>query len=247
MSPRSLPDVHERQPIFNAPAVVVALLGAFAMVHLARVLLSTFVSEAADDQLVQLLAFDPTRLGGGDVAGGPAAVATQFVTHVFVHGDFTHLIINSAWFLVFATPVERRIGTARFLAFFLLCGVGGALLYLPFNAAPMVGASGAISGLMGAAIRFLFVPLSQRDLEALADAQRPPLLSLGASLGDRRILFVIAGWTVLNVLVAWAAPLVLDERSIAWQAHLGGFFTGFLSFGWFDPKPPVQHDSPPAE
>ena len=69
-----------------------------------------------------------------------------------------HLLINSAWFLAFATPVARRIGPVRFLAFFLLCGVGGALLYLPFNSAPMVGASGAISGLMGAAMRFLFFP-----------------------------------------------------------------------------------------
>lgn len=240
--------MREREPIFNAPAIVAAVLGAFAAVHLVRQYLVYFVSEAADDRLVELLAFSPARLSTGGTTGGPAAAASQFVTHVFVHGDFTHLLINSAWFLAFATPVARRIGTVRFLAFFLLCGVGGALLYLPFNDALMVGASGAISGLMGAALRFLLVPLSERDVEALAgDAQRAPLMSLAASLRDRRVLIAIAGWMLLNLLFAWVAPNLLGERSIAWEAHVGGFLTGLFTFGWFDPKPPVHHDSAPAE
>lgn len=232
--------MREREPIFNAPAVVVALLGAFVAMHLVRSLL---LSDQADDRLIALLAFEPGRPG---LAG-----ASQFVTHVFVHGDVMHLVINSAWFLAFATPVARRLGTARFLAFFFLCGIGGALFYLAFsyhelNAARMVGASGAISGLMGAVLRFLFVPLSQNDVEALAgDADRAPLLGLGAALSDRRILLAIGGWTLLNLVVAWAA--LMGEYSIAWQAHLGGFFTGLFTFGLFDPKPPVQHDSAPAE
>jgi membrane associated rhomboid family serine protease len=239
--------VSEREPIFNVPGVVVVVLGLFAAMHLAR----TFLSYEADDRLIELLAFDPARLGGipSNSVDGRAAAVMQFATHLFVHGDTTHLLINSAWFLAFATPVARRIGTARFLAFFLLCGTGGALLYyLLFNTALMVGASGAISGLMGAAIRFLFHPVSRGDADALAgDAGRAPLLSLRASLADRLILAAIAGWTLLNVLVALGAPYFLGERSIAWQAHLGGFFTGLLTFGLFDPKPPVHHDSAPAE
>ena len=234
----------EREPIFNAPGIVVAVLGAFVAIHLARSLLP----EEAGEQLIELLAFIPARLGSraGAIAGGQAAAVTQFVTHVFVHGDLTHLLINSAWFLAFATPVARRVGSGRFLAFFLLCGIGGALLYLPFNSPPMVGASGAISGLMGAFLRFLFLPLGQGDAEALAgDAQRAPLLSLGASLSDRRVLLAVAGWTLINVLVAWAAPYFLGERSIAWEAHMGGFFTGLLTFGLFDPK--VHQDSASAE
>jgi membrane associated rhomboid family serine protease len=222
------------------------VLAAFAAVHLGRILLSA----AADDHLVELLAFIPGRLGGsaGDFAGGPAAGATQFVTHVFVHGDVTHLLINSAWFLAFATPVARRLGAVRFLAFFLLCGVGGALLYLPFNSAAMIGASGAVSGLMGAFLRFLFLPLGEGDGEALAgDARRAPLLGLRAALSDRRVLTAIAVWTLINVLAAWAAPYIFGERSIAWEAHLGGFFTGLFTFGLFDPKLPVHHDSAPAE
>jgi membrane associated rhomboid family serine protease len=224
--------------MFNAPAVVVVLLSAFLALHLVR----SVVSQGTDHRLVQLLAFDPIRTAAG-----------QFVTHVFMHGDFTHLLINSAWFLAFATPVARRAGTLRFLAFFFLCGIGGALLYLVFSfqdisPARMVGASGAISGLMGASLRFLFGPLSQNDFEALAgDGERAPLLSLAASLSDWRILFIITAWTLLNVGVAWAAPYVVGDYNIAWEAHLGGFFMGLLTFGLFDRKPPVQQDSAPAE
>ena len=235
-----------RQPIFNAPAVVVAVLAAFVAVHFSY----DFLSEEAGDRLIELLAFIPARLGprAGELAGGRTAGATQFVTHLFVHGDLTHLAINAAWFLAFATPVARRLGTVRFLAFFFLCGIGGALLFLPFNSAPMVGASGAISGLMGAALRFLFLPLSDGDHEALSgEGRRPPCLSLSASLTDRRILIAIAVWTLLNILAAWGAQAILQERNIAWEAHLGGFFTGLLTFGLFDPKSPVHPDSAPAE
>jgi membrane associated rhomboid family serine protease len=229
--------VSQRQPIFNAPGVVVAVLGALVAVHVVRQVLS----DAADERLVELLAFIPARVGDGAdaYAGGRWAGLTQFVTHVFVHGDVVHLGVNSAWLLAFGTPVARRIGTVRFLAFFLLCGIGGALFFLPFNSAPMVGASGAISGLMGGALRFLFVPLTDGDAEALAGkARRTDLLSLYDTLTNRRILIGIVAWTLLNVLVALAAPTLLEGRNIAWEAHLGGFFTGLLAFGLFDPPPP---------
>lgn len=224
----------QRQPIFNAPGVVIALLGAFIVVHLGRSLLS----EGEDGLLVTLLAFFPERLGHDAVLfpGGRVAEVTQFVTHVFLHADIAHLLINSAWFLAFATPVARRIGTLRFLAFFLLCGIGGALLFVVFNAAPMLGASGAISGLMGAALRFLFLPMNDGDADALAGDVRPPLLSLSQSLTDRRILIAVAAWTVLNLVAARGAEAILEDRHIAWEAHLGGFFTGFLTFGLFDPR-----------
>jgi membrane associated rhomboid family serine protease len=233
--------VSQRQPIFNAPAIVVALLGAFVAVFLALDPTYGLLPEATRGELLDLLAFFPVRLEGGAsmLPGGRAAAATQFVTHMFVHGDAMHLAINSAWFLAFGTPIARRLGPVRFLAFFLACGIGGALLFLLFNVAPMVGASGAISGLMAATMRFLLLPLSEGDAEALAgETRQPPLLSLYESLTDRRILIAIAAWTLLNVLLALAAPSLLDGRSIAWEAHLGGFFTGLLTFGLFDPAPP---------
>ena len=67
---------------------------------------------------------------------------------------------------------------------------------------------------------------------------RPPLLSLRASLADRRILMVTAVWILLNLAFALAAPALLEGRNIAWEAHLGGFFTGLVTFGLFDRDPP---------
>jgi membrane associated rhomboid family serine protease len=229
--------VNERQPIVNAPGVVVGLLALFVVIHLVRVQL---LSEVQDARLVELLAFIPARLSsvGPELYGDGTAAFTQFVTHAFLHGDITHLLVNSAWFLAFGTSVARRTGAGRFLLFFLLCAVGGALCYLAFNVGsynPMIGASGAISGLMGAAFRFLLPALNDGDHDGIAgEIRQPPLLSLWATFSNRRILAFIAGWTVLNILMALGASGLLDGVSIAWEAHVGGFYMGLLGFGLFD-------------
>lgn len=239
----------EREPIFNAPRVVVVLLGMFVAVHLVRYLLP----EEQGVWLTAALAFIPARLSGmaRELPGGELAAVTQFVTHLFVHGDVTHLLINSAWLLAFGSSVARRTGAWRFLAFFVLCGIAGALLYAAVSRSTlsmMVGASGAISGLMGAAFRFLFQALSDGDTEGLAGQKRQPaLVSLRATLSDRRILIAVAGWTLLNTLFAWGAAGLVDGANIAWEAHLGGFYMGLLTFGFFDRLPPVQHDAALAE
>ena len=185
----------------------------------------------------------------------PAATSPasrQFVTHLFVHGDLTHLLINSAWLLAFGSSVARRTGAARFLAFFLLSGIAGALLYLAVNGCAlsmMVGASGAISGLMGAAFRFLFQALRDGDAEGLAGTTRQaPLMSLGDTLTDRRILMAVAGWTVLNVLLAWGAAGLTEAAGIAWEAHLGGFLCRAADL-WFLRPAAIRFidDAAPAE
>jgi membrane associated rhomboid family serine protease len=240
--------VREREPIFNVPPTVLALIAIFAGVHAVRWLLP----EGQVLWLTAVLAFVPARLFGlaGDLPGGDAAAVTQFLTHIFLHGDLTHLVINTAWLLAFGSTVERRTGGGRFLAFFFVCGAAGALFYAFVSDSAlsmMVGASGAISGLMGGAFRFLFQALRDGDAEGVAGQNRtPPLLSVGATLRDRRIILVIAGWTILNILMAWGAAGLLDGASIAWEAHLGGFYAGLLTFGWFDRSDGVHHDAAPA-
>src|ERR1700759_4244985 len=84
--------------------------------------------------------------------------AVPFVSYMGLHADWTHLAINCFWLLAFGPVVARRFGAGLFLAFFIICGLAGALTYLAFNwggAAAVIGASGAISGLMGAALRML--------------------------------------------------------------------------------------------
>ena len=107
----------------------------------------------------------------------------------------------------------------------------------------MVGASGAISGLMGAAFRFLFRSMADGGPMGLPATHTAPLMPLAETLRDRRILMAVAGWTVLNVLLAWGAAGLTEAAGIAWEAHLGGFYAGLLLYGFFDrPPPPVEED-----
>ena len=238
----------DQQPIFNAPAVVVWLLMLFCAVHL---LLWGVLPAGESEWLVLALAFIPARIigGAGDLPGGQVAVLTSFVTHQFVHGNLPHLIVNSAWCLAFGSPIARRTDVWRFLIFCVLCGVAGALVYLAVNGDArvlMVGASGAISGLMGAAFRFVFRNMREAGASGLPNTARTPLLSLSETLRDRRILAVIVGWTVLNVLVA-QAPGLTEAAGIAWEAHLGGFYAGLLLYGFFDRPALLAGDAASAE
>jgi membrane associated rhomboid family serine protease len=234
----------ERQPIFNVPGIVLVLLGVFLGVHL---LLWGLLPESESERLLVALAFIPARFGAdtANLPGGNVATFSSLVTHQFIHGNLTHLLVNSAWFLAFGSPIARRTGALSFLAFFLVCGVAGALLYLAVNGTAgilVVGASGSISGLMGGAFRFIFRSMQEAGAKGLANSERTVLMSLSETLRDRRILTLIIAWTVLNVVFAEGAPGVIGSAAeIAWEAHLGGFYAGLLLYGFFD-RPPVLHD-----
>ena len=225
------------EPIFNVPGVVLVVLGLCVLVHAVRWLLP------ADEELwlTAALAFIPMRLMSGvavQLPGGEPATITSFVTHLFVHGDTTHLLVNMAWLLAFGSPLARRTDALRFLAFFAVCGIAGALFYVLVNGRVLtlvVGASGAISGLMGGAMRFVFLRLaSMRTLGVGPPIHAAPLMSLGETVRDKRILLVVFGWTILNVLLAWGAAGLTDAAGIAWEAHVGGFYAGLLLYGLFD-------------
>lgn len=227
-----------REPIFNVPTVIIVLLAAMATVHALRSLLP----EPQSVELTLDMALIPARFGAraADLPGGRIAGYTSLFTHMLVHGDLTHLGINSAWLLAFGGAVAHRIGTARFLLCFILFGLAGAALFLAVNPnlmAPMVGASGAISGLMGATMRFLFSAVDGDGVWRLREQPRTvPLMSLSACLRDRRIVSATVIWLALNLLaVLGLGGLGSAEGGIAWEAHVGGYLAGFLGFGWLDP------------
>lgn len=225
-----------REPMINAPFVVVGLLVAFVLVHVAR----AFLSDMADAYVILSLGFIPARYGFQpyDLPGGVLTSVTSFLTHIFVHGDTLHLAINSAWLLAFGAPMARRLGGLRFLAFTLLCGVAGALTFLALNPGllvPMIGASGAISGLMGGLLRFLFNAFDRGGSGLVPEGAREvPRMDLGQMLQDRRVLVTIGIWVALNFLLSLGFGGFDEAGAIAWEAHLGGFFAGLLTFGFFD-------------
>lgn len=228
-----------REPFFNVPGSVVALIGIFVAVHAFRQLLSI----PDDNWFVVAMAFVPARYAGyaNEIAGGQVAAVTSFLTHMFVHGNLTHLLFNSAWFLAFGGAIALRIGSLRFLLFTAFTGLVGALTFLAFHfgePVPVIGASGAVSGMMGAVMRFLFSAMDRGNFAALREAPKSiPLMSLTEALSDRRVLAITAIWLALNAITAVGIPGISEGDAVAWEAHLGGYMAGFLCFGFFDQTP----------
>jgi membrane associated rhomboid family serine protease len=243
------PGREQRVPIFNAPTVVVALLAVLALVHLLRVLLPAEVTE----WFTLALAFVPLRYAddlSGDVPGGILAAVFSPLTHALLHGDVVHLAINGAWLLAFGSALARRVGAARFLVLFSASAVAGALMYYAINgpiAAVLVGASGAISGLVGGAFRFFFRALHLARYHPLGlegacrDVPRAPL---SECVRDPQTRLAIIIWLVVNMITAVLLPQLGGGEAIAWEAHLGGFLFGLLAFALFDPPHGVP--APPA-
>jgi membrane associated rhomboid family serine protease len=242
-----------REPIFNVPASLVAVLAVLMATHLVRLFL---LSPRAELEFLLLFAFipvryDPTLLVGGAMPGGIAADIWTFVTYALIHADFMHLGFNSIWLLAFGTPLARRFDWIRFYAFLAVTAAAGAAAHLFTHAGetvPMVGASAAISGAMAASMRFAFQsggPLwtGRTDLAAY----RAPALPLMSALQDRRVLIFLAIWFGLNFIFGLGSlSLTGDQQSVAWQAHVGGFVAGLVLFGLFDPVRAPGDSQPPS-
>lgn len=234
----------EREPIFNVPGTVLAILALFVAVHFAL----NQLSEERFTWWLLALAFIPARYGGAgpELPGGEAALATSFVTHQLVHVDVVHLIFNSAWFLAFATVLCRRMGGLRFTLFSVACGISGALLFLAFHtglAAPVIGASGAIAGMMGGVMRFLFNAIDHGQGHSLrTDPAAVERMSISEALSDRRLIIATLAFVGLNLLALVGFGSFGANGGVAWEAHLGGYFFGLFAFGLFDSAP--QKGSP---
>lgn len=237
-----------RQPIFNVPGGVTLAIALIVLVHLGLSLLP-------DEQLLRtklMLAFRPTRYTfepGFPIDTWPGGKWWSFISHQFVHGDVTHLLLNSAWLLAFGGALAKRIGNLRFALLGLASGIAGAVVFLALRygePVPMVGASGAVSGLMGAAFRFFFNDEHYGGVgNVREDPRTVPRLSLREAFTNRQVLVMVGIWAALNFVTAAFAHLLTDGAGIAWEAHLGGFLLGLLAFALFDPPPPPAPEWPP--
>jgi membrane associated rhomboid family serine protease len=156
----------------------------------------------------------------------PAQPVTMFFTYVFLHAGLLHVGMNMITLWSFGQPIIRRIGQMRFLALYLVSALGGAAAFGLLSAAvqPMVGASGALFGLVGAWIAW--------DCTARYVARRPL----------QPILWMVLGLVALNVIFWWAAG-----GALAWQAHLGGFVTGWIAGVVFNPPQTHPQAHPDTE
>lgn len=208
-----------REPFLQAPGSVLGLIAVLAVAHVVRILLPA----PWPDTILTDFAFIPARAGAGDYAG----FALSFVSYIFVHVDFTHLGINCLWLLAFGPIVARRFGAVRFLAFFLACGIAGAVaafFLIQDVSVAIIGASGAISGLMAAGIRLYPWPGVVTRPSVMPILSRPILLFSGTWL----IANMIFGYFGYGGGGTW--------QPIAWQAHLGGYLCGLIATGRFVPR-----------
>lgn len=155
----------------------------------------------------------------------------SLVTFMFLHGGWLHLIGNM-WFLwVFGAHVENALGAARFLVFYLLCGILSALVQLMMNLGspvPTLGASGAIAGVMGA---FLILYPRARVVTLI-------ILVIFFTTIEIPAAFMLLYWFLMQLLSGlYSARGFSDSGGVAWFAHVGGFLAGILLVRLFPSVP----------
>jgi membrane associated rhomboid family serine protease len=166
--------------------------------------------------VVPALLTNPSR----DVSVIPPALTV--LTSMFVHGGFWHLAGNMLYLWIFGNNVEEAMGHVRFGIFYLLCGIAAVaaqVLPNPDSAAPMVGASGAISGVLGA---YLLLYPRAKVLLGL------PLGFLIIELGRYKAMWVLAIWFLMQLVMGAFAAASNATGGIAFGAHIGGFVAGCL-------------------
>ena len=202
-------DTPPRERLFNAPLLAV-------LVAVSMPVLYVFQSGAVDQWIS--LAFVPTDLERGRWGG--------LVSSMLLHGNWPHVLMNSIAALTFGAPVARLLrgpaGIGAFFTLYIVSGVVGAagygLLHLD-SSAPLVGASGAIFGLIGAATRLIGVPGQSPGGRVMPLTARP-------------VVTASIAWMAVNAVIGLIglAPGA-DGARIAWEAHAFGFLTGLLLIG----------------
>ncbi|UZR29319.1 rhomboid family intramembrane serine protease [Methylococcus mesophilus] len=180
----------------------------------------------------------PARYGLPDwaaTAGFPPDVYSPFITSMFLHGSWFHLVGNMWLLWIFGDNIEDRMGRVRFLFFYLLCGVVAAGLqvyFSPQSTVPTVGASGAIAGVMGA--YFFLYPYARLVIWVFF---LPLFVTVPA-------IAFLGAWVIFQLYKATSgfgghAPYA----DVAWWGHLGGFLIGVLTHRLFllpEREPPEE-------
>ena len=195
----------------NLPPAVLWLIIVNVVVQAARSLL---LDDPTDDSLVLTFGLVPASYTVGGSLGSQLLAP---ITYQFLHGGWLHLGINMVSLAAFGAPVERLLGIPRFVVFYLSAGVVAGfvqVLLYPGSHDPVIGASGAVSGVFGA------------------------VLMLMRYVGSLPSLYPVAGiWIALNVFFGVFGGMPgAGGAQVAWAAHIGGFLYGLVAIRFFAPR-----------
>jgi membrane associated rhomboid family serine protease len=197
--------------ITKTPWAIYSIVAANILVHF---LVTWHTNLIIPDSVACTFGFDPASFGN------LSAIPT-LVTSMFLHGDLLHLLGNMIFLLVFGRRVENQLERINFLAFYLTAGITACLAHMlmePDSTVPLIGASGAISGVLGAF--FICNPRARITL-----VLEPVLIYV-----LRRLTIRLPAWIFLSIWVFLQISLGLKPHSsnVAFWAHVGGFVAGAL-------------------
>lgn len=205
------PPPNPGRPAVNLPRTVAVLIA----VNVGVYLLQTVLPWRAEGWIFTHLGFVAARYGLPGGLDWPAIAGP--LSHQFVHGNVVHLAVNMVMLAAFGSGVERALGGPRMLALYLMAGLAGAFahwLFYSTSTVPVVGASGAISGLFAGVLRLI--------------AHHP---EVGGGL--RRILPVAVIWVGIAVVTGFTGMPGAGGAQVAWAAHVGGFLLVLVLFDVF--------------
>ena len=175
------------------------------------------LSPSALDRLTRTWGLVPAHL-----IAHPATVWVTIFTAMFLHGGWFHILSNMWVLFIFGDNIEDRLGGGLYLVFYLLSGVAAGLLesyVLQDSSVPMIGASGAIAGVLGAYL--ILYPRARI-------ASLVPIIFIFTIIEIPAALFLLF-WFVLQLFSGWSTLQGSNGSGIAWWAHVGGFIFGMLT------------------
>jgi membrane associated rhomboid family serine protease len=197
------------------PLVTIAIIGACVMVFFWQ---SSLAPQAAERAIYALGAIPAVITGEAKLPAAWVVVPAEatLITSMFLHGDWLHLFGNMLFLWVFGDNIEDACGHLRYLIFYLASGIAAVAIYIisdPASTIPVVGASGAVSGVLGA-----YLVLHPR-------ARITIMVFIGVFVALRAVV-VLGLWIAFQVFNALLPQAGADGGGIAWWAHIGGFFVG---------------------
>jgi membrane associated rhomboid family serine protease len=224
--------IRDDNPTTITPVVTIAIIGLCTLVFLWQVSLPV---EAAT-RAVYSYGVIPAVLFGHDALPPELArvpPTLSILTAMFLHGGWMHLIGNMLYLWIFGNNIEDSMGHVRFAIFYVLCGAGAALaqsILDPGSIVPMIGASGAIAGVLGA------------YLMLFPHAHVIVVVPLGFFIQPMRLpaLLVLGFWFVLQFIQGGLAVGTKEGGGVAYWAHIGGFVAGIVLIFLFRRHPPPR-------